>query len=128
MCFFWTPNSCHSCLLNNRDPVHKNNIDTPRVTNKRYYKKYFSKSFLKNWQILRTVSREIVPDSTSFSLRYEVILSLLAGISIDSTFRAVFDFKKLKIIYWGIYYLLFLENIIFLSIIFMKCKYKEIKS
>ena len=64
--------------------IHKNNIDTSTVTNKQYYKKYFSKSFyqpklafLESYcQILQTFCREILPENTSFSLRREVILSL----------------------------------------------------
>ena len=52
-------------------------------------------------QMLQTFSREIVPDNTSLSVRCELIhwdKSLLTGISVNSTFRQVFDFKMLKVI------------------------------
>ena len=57
----------------------------------------FSESYC---QILHTFSRKILPDNTSFSLRCELYSkSLLTGIGANSTFRAVFDFKKLEIIH-----------------------------
>ena len=43
----------------------------------------------------------MVPDKTSFSLICDHSKSLLTGISVNSTFRAVFGLKKLQIIYCG---------------------------
>ena len=75
--FSWTPNLCH--LVSLTIEIHKNNADNSRVANKQYYKSFyqtkltFSVSYCK---ILQTLSREIVPDNTSFSHRCEFILYL----------------------------------------------------
>ena len=84
--------------------IHKNNIDTSRVTNK----------FLSNES---DILRELLPNTTGFfqgnCIRHYFFQvwtyskSLLTGIRANSTLRTVFNFKKLKIIYcWCIYYFL----------------------
>ena len=56
-------------------------------------------------QILQTFSRKIVLDNTSFSQMWIYSKPFLVVISANSTFRTLFDFKKLKIICcWDIYH------------------------
>ena len=97
--------------------IHKNNIDTSTVTNKQYYKKYFSKIFYQP----KLAFRELLPNTTDFlqgnftrkyfflSQTWSYSKSLLTGISANSTSRRVFDLEKLKIIYSSdVYYFLFM--------------------
>ena len=100
LCFCRTPDLSHFHFLN------KNNIASSRVTKKQYCKIILFYKFLSNetdiFRVLmsHTLSREIVPDNTSFSLRCKLFLNLLlTGIRANSTFRTVFNFNKLKILY-----------------------------
>ena len=96
--------------------IHKNNINTFRVTNKSYYKKILFQKFLSNEM---DNFRELLPNiiyffQEKFTRQYfflsDVNLyskSLLAVISANSTFRTKFDFTKLKITHcWNIYHFL----------------------
>ena len=86
--------------------IHKNNIDTFKVTNKSYYKKILFQKFLSNEM---NNFRELLPNiiyffQEKFTRQYfflsDVNLyskSLLAVTSANSTFRTKFDFTKLKI-------------------------------
>ena len=86
--------------------IHKNNIDTSWVTNKHYYKKHtFLKLFMKqNWHLQRvTANYYTLFPRKLYKLYFLSQLEtyskyLLTGISANSTFRTVFNFKKLKII------------------------------
>ena len=94
--------------------IHKINIDTSKVTNKQYYKIILFKKFLSN---KTNIFRELLPNTTDYfqkncTRQYFFLFHiwtyskpLLTGISANSTFRTVFDFKKLKIIYcWDIWH------------------------
>ena len=57
--------------------------------------------FLEDYcQILQTFYRAFVPDNTSFSHMSTYSKSILTGLSVNSTLEPVFNFKKLKIIYY----------------------------
>ena len=62
-------------------------------------------TLFKSWPLLRTFSRKIVRQYFFLSQMWTYSKYLLTGISANSTFRTVSDFKKLKIKYsWDIYY------------------------
>ena len=91
-----------------------NNIDTSRVATKQYRKIILFYKLSNQTDIFR----ELLPNSADFffrrCIRQYFFLSqmwtyskyLLIGLSAKSTFRKVFDLKKLKIIYcWDTYYI-----------------------
>ena len=106
--------------------IHNNNVNTSKVTNKHRYKIILFQKFLSN---KTDIFRELLPNTTDVfqgnCTRQYFFLpqiwtyskSLLIEMNVNSTFRTVFDFKKLKIRHcWDIYYfLLWLQASAFLK-------------
>ena len=102
LCFLELLNDAISTLIILE--IHKNNIGTLGIFSKQYYKIILFKKFLSN---ANDIFRELLPNSTDFFQKnctrqylflfhmWNYSKSLLTVISSNSTFRTVFDLKKL---------------------------------